>query len=70
MNALDPEVRRQLVAAGCLSEEDAAGLEVGSPENVRFTVEGSTVRVSWDEVSGAVHYNVYYAMRTELSRPA
>ena len=61
MNALDPGVRRQLAATGCLSEEDAAGLEIGSPEDVRFAVEGSTIRVSWDEVSGAGHYNVYYA---------
>ena len=30
------------------------------PENVRFAHEGSAIRVSWDAVDGADHYNVYY----------
>ena len=32
----------------------------GRPTNVRYAVEGSTIRVSWDLVSGADFYNVYY----------
>ena len=30
------------------------------PENVRFAHEGSAIRVSWDPVDGADHYNVYH----------
>ena len=58
MNDLDPEVRRRLVAVGCASEGEAP--ELDRPENVRFAVEGSTIRVSWDQVDGAGYYDVYF----------
>ena len=32
----------------------------GGPTNVRYAVEGSTIRVTWDAVDGADFYNVYY----------
>ena len=57
MNALDPEVRRKLAAVGCASEGEAP--ELDSPGNVRFAVEGSTIRVNWDGVDGADYYTVY-----------
>ena len=31
-----------------------------APANVRYALEGSTIRVSWDPVDGADHYNVYF----------
>ena len=31
-----------------------------SPTNVRYALDGSTIRVSWDAVDGADYYNVYY----------
>ena len=31
-----------------------------APANVRYAVEGSTIRVSWDPVAGADHYNIYH----------
>ena len=34
--------------------------EVKVPANVRYAWDGSTIRVSWDEVPGADYYNVYY----------
>ena len=30
-----------------------------APANVRYSLEGSTIRVSWEPVDGADHYNVY-----------
>ena len=61
MNNLDHEVRRQLAAVGCAAEGEAPELE--SPGNVRFAVEGSTIRVSWDGVDGADYYTVYHGER-------
>ena len=31
-----------------------------APANVRYSLEGSTIRVSWETVDGADHYNVYF----------
>ncbi len=31
-----------------------------APANARYAVEGSTIRVSWDPVVGADHYNIYH----------
>ncbi len=31
-----------------------------APANARHAVEGSTIRVSWDPVAGADHYNIYH----------
>ena len=31
-----------------------------APANVRYSLEGSTIRVSWEPVDGADHYNVYF----------
>ena len=31
-----------------------------APANARYVVEGSTIRVSWDPVAGADHYNIYH----------
>ena len=31
-----------------------------APANARYAVEGSTIRVSWDPVAGADHYNIYH----------
>ncbi len=31
-----------------------------APANVRYALEGSTIRVSWNPVDGADHYNVYF----------
>ena len=31
-----------------------------APANARYVVEGSTIRVSWDPVVGADHYNIYH----------
>ena len=31
-----------------------------SPANVRYALEGSAIRVSWDAVDGADYYNVYH----------
>ena len=31
-----------------------------APANARYVVEGSTIRVSWDSVAGADHYNIYH----------
>ena len=44
------------------SEHPAAPIEPipTVPANVRFSVEGSTIRVSWDPVAGADHYNIYH----------
>ena len=44
------------------SENPAAPAEAipTAPANARYAVEGSTVRVSWDPVAGAVHYNIYH----------
>ena len=68
MDDLDPGVRARLAALGCLSDEDAAtpGLVSEppsvppSPANVTYAVEGSSIRLNWDPVAGADHYNVYY----------
>ena len=34
--------------------------EVKSPANVRYALDGSTIRISWDPVDGADYYKVYY----------
>ena len=52
-------------SGGCsesISEHPAAPIEPipTVPANVRFSVEGSTIRVSWDPVAGADHYNIYH----------
>ena len=43
-----------------------------TPANAQYSVEGSTIRVSWDAVDGADYYKVYYDARSdsrcELSR--
>ena len=43
-----------------------------APANARYAVEGSTIRVSWDPVAGADHYNIYHDgfsdSRCELDR--
>ena len=31
-----------------------------TPANARYAVEGSTIRISWDPVAGADHYNIYH----------
>ena len=31
-----------------------------APANARYAVEGSTIRISWDPVAGADHYNIYH----------
>ena len=31
-----------------------------TPANARYSVEGSTIRVSWSPVAGADHYNIYH----------
>ena len=31
-----------------------------APANVRYAMEGSAIRISWDPVAGADHYNVYH----------
>ena len=68
MNSLDPDVRALLAGAGCLSDENASGFEAGSlpsqalasPAHPTYAAEGSSIRLSWDAVDGADHYNVYY----------
>ena len=34
--------------------------EVKAPTNPQYAWDGSTIRVSWDEVPGADYYNIYY----------
>ena len=34
--------------------------EVRSPANVRYALDGSTIRISWDPVDGADYYKVYH----------
>ena len=50
---------------GCseINSENPAALAEAiptAPANARYAVEGSTVRVSWDPVAGADHYNIYH----------
>ena len=44
------------------SENPAMPIETipTGPANVRYALEGSTIRVSWDAVDGADYYNVYH----------
>ncbi len=37
-----------------------AGTIPSAPANARYAVEGSTIRVSWDPVADADHYNIYH----------
>ena len=68
VNSLDPDVRALLAEAGCISDENASGFRAGSlpsqalasPSNATYAVEASSIRLSWDPVDGADHYNVYY----------
>ena len=67
-NSLDSDVRALLAEAGCLSEENASGFEAGSlpnqalasPSHATYAVEGPSIRLSWDAVDGADHYNIYH----------
>ena len=49
-----------------------AGTIPSAPANVRFAHEGSTIRITWDPVAGADHYNIYhddsYDSRCRLNR--
>ena len=38
----------------------AAGIFLAAPANVRYSLEGSTIQVSWDPVAGADYYNLYH----------
>ena len=68
LDALDPEVRARLATFGCLGDGDGSSPEysvpppVGppSPSNVTYAVEGSSIRLNWDAVAEADHYNVYH----------
>ena len=44
------------------SENPAMPIETipTGPANVRYALEGSSIRVSWDAVDGADYYNVYH----------
>ena len=44
------------------SDNPAAPVEAipATPAGARHAVEGSTIRVSWDPVAGADHYNIYH----------
>ena len=56
------------------SKNPAAPVEAipATPAGARYAVEGSTIRVSWDPVAGADHYNIYHDgfsdSRCELDR--
>ena len=52
-------------SSGCSdvdSENPATPLvsKLGQPANVRYAMEGSAIRITWDPVGGADYYNVYH----------
>ena len=49
-------------SGGCSTRAPAAFAETkpDQPDNVQYAREGSSIRISWDAVSGADYYRIYY----------